>query len=141
MARGGTRWQSGYDSVGIFYFKVNLRSIDLDSVWGGGVYEDDAFYDACDELGLLVWQDFMFACGNYPCTPDLLASIRDEAKVQVGRLRNHPSVVLYCGNNEDYQIREFSGLTYEYEDKDPENWLKTNFPARYIYEKADTQCP
>lgn len=83
----------------------------------------------------MVWQDFMFACGNYPTWPDLLESIKQEAVYNVRRLRHHPSIVIYAGNNEDYQVQEQNGLEYDFEDKNPENWLKTNFPARYIYEK------
>ncbi len=105
-------------------------------IWGGGNWEEDAFYDLCDELGVLVWQDFMFACGNYPAFPQILSSIEREAVCQIKRLRHHPSIVIYAGNNEDYQIQEQFGLTYRYEDKDPESWLKTDFPARYIYEKV-----
>ncbi|KAJ5290803.1 Beta-mannosidase B [Penicillium angulare] len=104
-------------------------------VWGGGIYEDDAFYDACDELGVMVWQDFMFGCGNYPTWPALLESVREETVYNVQRLRHHPAIVIYVGNNEDYQVQESVGLTYNFEDKDPESWLKTDFPARYIYEK------
>ncbi|KAF7715939.1 Beta-mannosidase [Penicillium ucsense] len=104
-------------------------------VWGGGIYEDAAFYEACDELGVLVWQDFMFGCGNYPTWPSLLESIREETVYNVQRLRHHPSIVIWVGNNEDYQVQESEGLTYNYEDKDPDSWLKTDFPARYIYEK------
>ncbi|GAD96332.1 beta-mannosidase [Paecilomyces variotii No. 5] len=104
-------------------------------VWGGGVYEDESFYDACDEYGIMVWQDFMFACGNYPAWPAMLDSIRREAICNVRRLRHHPAIVLYAGNNEDYQVQEQKGLTYNYEDKDRDNWLKSNFPARYIYEE------
>lgn len=104
-------------------------------VWGGGIYEEDAFYSACDELGLLVWQDFMFGCGNYPAWPELLASIRREAEANVRRLRHHPCIVIWAGNNEDYQFAESYSLTYDLADKDPDSWLQTNFPARYIYEK------
>ncbi|KAF2715713.1 glycoside hydrolase family 2 protein [Pleomassaria siparia CBS 279.74] len=104
-------------------------------IWGGGIWEEDVFYDLCDELGVLVWQDFMFGCGNYPAFPEILESIRSECHANVARLRHHPSVIIYAGNNEDYQVQESFGLTYDYEDKKPENWLKTNFPARYIYEK------
>lgn len=104
-------------------------------VWGGGIYEQQAFYEACDEFGLLVWQDFMFGCGNYPCWPELLDSIKDEARENVKRLRHHPSIVIWAGNNEDYQLAESSDLTYDPNDKDPMSWLKTDFPARYIYEK------
>ncbi|KAF2657623.1 glycoside hydrolase family 2 protein [Lophiostoma macrostomum CBS 122681] len=104
-------------------------------IWGGGIWEEDVFYDLCDELGVLVWQDFMFGCGNYPAFPKILESIRSECVANVGRIRHHPSIVIYAGNNEDYQVQEQFGLTYNYEDKDPESWLKTDFPARYIYEK------
>lgn len=104
-------------------------------VWGGGIYEEDAFYDACDEMGILVWQDFMFACGNYPAWPEMLTCIRREARANIRLLRHHPSIVIWAGNNEDYQFQESEGLTYDPDDKDPESWLKTNFPARYIYEK------
>ncbi len=105
-------------------------------VWGGGIYEEQAFYDACDELGILVWQDFMFGCGNYPAWPALLQSIDREARENVKLLRHHPSIVIWAGNNEDYQYQESEGLTYDYENKDAESWLKTDFPARYIYEKV-----
>lgn len=104
-------------------------------VWGGGIWEDDVFYDLCDELGVLVWQDFMFGCGNYPCFPEILKSIEDECVCQTKRLRHHPCMAIYAGNNEDYQVQEQMGLTYNYEDKDPQSWLRTDFPARYIYEK------
>lgn len=104
-------------------------------VWGGGIYEEQAFYDACDELGILVWQDFMFGCGNYPAWPELLESIKREAHENVKLLRHHPSIVIWAGNNEDYQYQESVSLTYKYEDKNADNWLKTDFPARYIYEK------
>lgn len=69
-------------------------------VWGGGIYENDVFYDLCDENGLLVWQDFMFACSMYPGNEKMLNSIKEEAKDNVIRLRNHPSIALWCGNNE-----------------------------------------
>ncbi len=69
-------------------------------VWGGGYYPDDAFYDACDELGLLVWQDFMFACAVYNLTLDFAENIRAEFLDNVRRLRHHASLGLWCGNNE-----------------------------------------
>jgi beta-mannosidase len=69
-------------------------------VWGGGTYESDDFYDLCDEKGLLVWQDFMFACAMYPATPDFLANAREEARHQVKRLRDRACLALWCGNNE-----------------------------------------
>lgn len=69
-------------------------------VWGGGTYEQDCFYDTCDELGLLVWQDFMFACARYPARRDFLDEIAAEAEHQVGRLNRHSSILLWCGDNE-----------------------------------------
>ncbi len=70
-------------------------------VWGGGQYEYDFFYEICDQKGLLVWQDFMFACAMYPSSSDFLANVRGEAEFQIKRLKHHPSLVLWCGNNED----------------------------------------
>lgn len=103
-------------------------------VWGGGIYEDDAFYDTCDELGILVWQDFAFACGNYPTYPSFVDSVEREARQNVRRIRNHPSLVIWAGSNEDYQVQERYKLDYDFEDKNPESWLKSSFPARYFYE-------
>jgi len=70
-------------------------------VWGGGIYEDDRFYDLADQLGLLVWQDFMFACSMYPGDEPFVESVRQEAIENVRRLRNHPSLTLWAGNNEN----------------------------------------
>jgi beta-mannosidase len=69
--------------------------------WGGGRYETDEFYAVCDEKGLLVWHDMMFSCALYPSTPGFLANVEREISHQVKRLRDHPSIALWCGNNED----------------------------------------
>ena len=69
-------------------------------VWGGGIYENDYFYELCDKNGIMVWQDFMFACSMYPGDDKMLASVKQEAIDNVIRLRNHPSIALWCGNNE-----------------------------------------
>jgi beta-mannosidase len=69
-------------------------------VWGGGIYEDDAFYDLCDEYGINVWQDFMFAGGMVPGDAHFFDNVREEIKYQVKRLRQHPCIVVWCGNNE-----------------------------------------
>ncbi len=69
-------------------------------VWGGGFYEQDWFYDLCDAKGLMIWQDFMFACNIYPSTEDFLTEVRDEVLYQVRRLSSHASIVLWCGDNE-----------------------------------------
>ncbi|HVU23494.1 MAG TPA: glycoside hydrolase family 2 protein [Opitutus sp.] len=73
-------------------------------VWGGGIYESEDFYDLCDELGLLVWQDFMFACTIYPGDAAFAASVREEARGQVTRLRHRACLALWCGNNEIAQL-------------------------------------
>jgi beta-mannosidase len=69
-------------------------------VWGGGVYESDTFYDLCDEKGILVWQDFAFACGFYPEYPAYAENVRKEAEDNIRRLRHHASLAVWCGNNE-----------------------------------------
>ena len=94
----------------------------------------------------MVWQDFLFSCGNYPATEEFLDSVRKEAIANVKRLRHHCSIVVFAGNNDDYQVQEQFGLTYHYADKNASNWLKTDFPARYIYEKIlpevmKSECP
>jgi beta-mannosidase len=73
-------------------------------VWGGGVYESEDFYDLCDELGLLVWQDFMFACSLYPGDAAFARSVRAEAEQQVARLRHRACLALWCGNNEIFSL-------------------------------------
>ena len=69
-------------------------------VWGGGVYEDDLFYSLCDRAGILIWQDFMFSCSIYPYEGAFRESVLAEAEDNVRRLRNHPCIALWCGNNE-----------------------------------------
>jgi beta-mannosidase len=94
-----------------------------------------------------VWQDFLFACASYPTYPEYLESVEEEARANVRLLRHHPSIVIYAGNNEDYQIQQTYNLTYDYDtDKDPNSWLKSSFPARYIYEYllpkvVEEECP
>lgn len=123
-----------------------ISRLTLRRVWGGGIYEDDSFYNICDELGLLVWQDFMFGCGNYPTFPAFLDSVQREAMQNVRRLRHHPCLALWAGNNEDNQVQEQQNLEYNPSDKDPQNWLQSDFSARYIYEKllpdvTEKECP
>ena len=69
-------------------------------VWGGGIYETDEFYEMCDEMGILLWQEFMFACSMYPGNQEFLDNVRAEAQDNVRRLRNHPSIAIWSGNNE-----------------------------------------
>jgi len=77
-------------------------------IWGGGIYETDDFYELCDEKGIMIWQDFMFACAEYPEEEWFWDKVKKEAKKVVKRLRNHPSIVLWCGNNEN-QWGHFAG--------------------------------
>ena len=78
--------------------RANMNMVRL---WGGGQYERDIFYDLCDELGLLVWHDMMFACSTYPADPAFLDNVRREIRYQILRLKEHPSIALWCGNNEN----------------------------------------
>ncbi|HEX2860380.1 MAG TPA: glycoside hydrolase family 2 protein, partial [Lacunisphaera sp.] len=78
-------------------------------VWGGGIYESADFYDLCDELGLMIWQDFMFSCSIYPGDAGFRQSVRAEARHQVRRLRHHACLALWCGNNEIAQLNTMGG--------------------------------
>lgn len=89
-------------------------------VWGGGIYEDDALYDYCDEKGVLVWQDFTFACSLYPADKEFLDNVRAEAEDNIIRLRNHPSLAIWCGNNEMTQAWYGWGWKKSYEKQSPE---------------------
>lgn len=104
----GTNWIPG-DSFSPRMTKEKYRKLIKDTkdahmnmirIWGGGIYEDDEFYKACDENGILVWQDFMFAGSFYPADEAFLNNVKEEVKDQVNRLQNHPSIALWCGNNE-----------------------------------------
>ncbi|MDR0506692.1 MAG: glycoside hydrolase family 2 protein [Dysgonamonadaceae bacterium] len=89
-------------------------------VWGGGIYENDLFYDLCDLYGIMVWQDFMFACSLYPSEGAFLENIRQEAIDNVKRLRNHPSIALWCGNNEVYYFWTLWNFDEYYREQSPE---------------------
>jgi beta-mannosidase len=101
-------------------------------VWGGGVYEHDAFYETCDELGVLIWHDFMFACCDYPSEdPTLRREVELEARYQTTRLRNRACMALWCGNNEVQMVHGFAYQNYE-----PGNW-GWDFFYRILPEAAD----
>lgn len=109
-------------------------------IWGGGLYESDAFYDHCDERGLLVWQDFGFACGLYPAHPELADSIAEEARAAVQRLRHHASLVLWAGNNEDYAIAQsvgaYRGPTEALPAPGASSLSSPRFDGRALYERV-----
>ncbi|MFY8181200.1 MAG: beta-mannosidase [Flavobacterium sp.] len=90
-------------------------------VWGGGVYAEDTFYDECDKNGILVWQDFMFACAMYPGDEEFLDNVKSEVIDNVTRLQNHPSIALWCGNNEN-----------------DEGWKNWGWQKQFNYSKQDS---
>ena len=77
-------------------------------VWGGGIYETEDFFDACDEMGMLVWHDYAFACGDYPIHGAFIDTITKEAEAQTTRLRNRASLALLCGGNEDFMLADWN---------------------------------
>ncbi|KAM7112441.1 beta-mannosidase isoform 2-T2 [Ciconia maguari] len=87
-------------------------------VWGGGVYEQDDFYDICDELGIMIWQDFMFACALYPTDQNYLESVRAEVSHQIRRLKSHPSIILWSGNNENEAAIASNWFSIPYADRE-----------------------
>lgn len=89
-------------------------------IWGGGIYEEDYFYDLCDKYGILVWQEFMFACGMYPVDQPFLDNVKQEVIDNVRRLHNHTSLAMYCGNNEN----EISWFQWGWKQKYPEDIQK-----------------
>ena len=107
---------------------VVAANMNMLRVWGGGIYENDIFYDLCDEKGILVWQDFMFACAMYPGDNDYLENVTLEAKQQVKRLQNHASIALWCGNNENSEGWHRWGWQTDRSDKEKDdiwnNYLK-----------------
>ena len=80
--------------------------------WGGGNYDYDIFYELCDKKGILVWHDMMFACAMYPGNEEMLGNIRKETIDNVRRLRNHPSIALWNGNNEVTEFSLMAGLDW-----------------------------
>jgi beta-mannosidase len=107
-----------YNSIVKNAVDANMNMI---RVWGGGVYADDAFYDACDKNGILVWQDFMFACAMYPSDEKFLENVKQEVIDNVNRLQNHPSIALWCGNNEN-----------------DEGWKNWGWQKQYKYSESDS---
>lgn len=107
-----------YDKLIIMAKEANMNML---RVWGGGVYPDDDFYDLCDRNGILVWQDFMFACAMYPGDSAFVRNVEQEVKEQTERLQNHPSIALWCGNNEN-----------------DEGWHNWGWQKQYKYSKQDS---
>ena len=107
---------------------VVLANMNMLRVWGGGIYENDIFYNLCDQKGILVWQDFMFACAMYPGDDSFLKNVEQESIDNIKRLRNHASIALWCGNNENsegwFRWGWQNGRTDEEKEEIWDNYLK-----------------
>ena len=111
----------GRDSYGRILKDVAASGMNMLRVWGGGIYEEEIFYDLCDSLGILVWQDFMFACAMYPGGEGFLENVEVEASKNVKRLGNHPCIAIWCGNNEN-----------------DEGWRNWGWQRQYGYSQDDS---
>ncbi|MBN1651182.1 MAG: glycoside hydrolase family 2 protein, partial [Bacteroidales bacterium] len=100
---------------------VKASNMNMLRVWGGGIYENDLFYDLCDENGILLWQDFMFACSLYPGDSAFIHNVKAEAIDNIKRLRDHPSLALWCGNNEINEL-----------------WFNWGYQKKYSYSNKDS---
>ncbi|XP_078033750.1 beta-mannosidase [Augochlora pura] len=89
------------DTIKHLLESAKAANMNMLRVWGGGLYESELFYEIADEYGIMIWQDFMFACGMYPTTTKFLDSVKEEVVQNVRRLKNHPSIVVWAGNNEN----------------------------------------
>ncbi|MBP5181539.1 MAG: glycoside hydrolase family 2 protein, partial [Lentisphaeria bacterium] len=96
-SRPQTYTRERYDKLLSDALEANMNTL---RVWGGGLYENEDFYELCDEKGILLWQDCMFACAQYPSTPDFLHLVEEELDYQISRLRDHACIALWCGDNE-----------------------------------------
>ena len=109
-------------------------------VWGGGRYEPTWFYDICDELGLMVWQDFMFACNLYPSTPDFLAEVSAEVSDNVTRMQHHACLALWCGDNELVGALEWYDVSRKNRDRYLVNYDRLNRCIEAALFAADPQA-
>ncbi|NWU97336.1 MANBA mannosidase, partial [Upupa epops] len=107
-----------YDTLWLLLKSAADANMNALRVWGGGVYEQDEFYDICDELGIMIWQDFMFACALYPTDQNYLESVKAEVKHQVRRLKSHPSIILWSGNNENEAAIASNWFSIPYADRE-----------------------
>ncbi len=130
-----SRDKSHYDSAVALMVEMNCN---ITRCWGGNVYEDDRFFDLCDESGIMVWQDFAMGCCNYSQRDDFAAAIEKEAISVVRKLRNHPSLVLWSGNNEDDQSMLF-GRLYSFKMDPNRDRTSRQTLARVVYEFDPTR--
>jgi beta-mannosidase len=118
--------------------RANMNMI---RVWGGGFYEFDAFYEICDELGLLVWQDMMFSCSQYPSTPEFLKVVDEEVRYQVKRLGSHPSIAIWCGDNEVIGSLTWYDLSKKNRDRYLVNYDRLNRAIEVALTESDPDRP
>ena len=103
---------------------ITAANMNMIRIWGGGYYEEPEFYEKADENGILIWQDFMFACSTYPADDSFLKNVGKEAEYNIKRLRNHACLALWCGNNEIYEGVKFWGWNKKYDEKTYDNMKK-----------------
>lgn len=160
IVNGKPLYMKGVNWIPADFFPTNLKTEDykyllqsckdahmnMIRVWGGGIYERKDFYDYCDEMGLLVWQDFMYACALYPADSSWMHDAEIEAIEQVKRLRNHPCIALWCGNNEIKNGWEDWGWKDQYTKEQQEelggnlyNWFE--IVLRQTVKFYDPECP
>ena len=106
-------------------------------VWGGGQFEQDRFYDLCDELGLLIWHDFMYSCALYPADDAFLSEARREITYQVKRLRDHPSIALWCGDNENVGALHWFAESKQNRDRYLIDWVRLDAARGSAAQAAD----
>ncbi len=106
-------------------------------VWGGGQYETDFFYDLCDEKGILVWQDFMFSCALYPSNAEFLENVEKEITHQVKRLKDHPCIAIWCGDNEDLGALNWFAVSMLNRERYLTDYIKLNTTIRKVVKKED----
>lgn len=111
---------------------IKEANMNVVRVWGGGVYEDDRFYDLADENGILIWQDFMFGCTSYPADPTFLKRVADEAEYNIKRLRNHACLAMWCGNNEILEGIKYWGWQTRFA---PEVYRKFHSDYRKLFQE------
>lgn len=117
------------------FIKICVQSnYNMIRVWGGGIYEEDIFYDLCDKYGIMVWQDFTFGCSLYPWDDEFLASVEAEAVSNIRRLRNHPSLAIWCGNNEITELWHHWGYQKVYGWNKAEQDMIYNGMRKLFYE-------
>jgi beta-mannosidase len=123
--------------VGDLLASAKAANMNMLRIWGGGQFEPDWFYDKCDELGLLIWHDFMFACMSYPSNREFLASIETEVTQQVRRLSHHASIALWCGDNEVIGSLDWYPETKKDKERYIANYDRVNSLLHRIVEDED----